>query len=395
MGIFTIKTRFKVSTLLLVSSLILIPLLIGFQPYTPRFIEVLIIIIRLILGPLLVILYLRSNSNFNWIIILTAYLVISSLIFFPPFFDDFKLMFLNITASVAFFMLGRHIVNSDESILKFRYLAYGVNLFNIISLIVYFLVSVDMLNIKEVYSLINRPSDINLSRFALGNAIELPFGMTCFLFSAIVISDRKEPFIFSTTLNLILALISQSRVVIIIAFILFFYEFMKCNWKTKAFFVFLLLCMIPFVIDTFQPILNSIIERLKGNDFNSGQNRIYYLKTVLKNFDLGGLFFGHGVTSSSVLMKEILGQYKSVESVLLQLIYDIGLIGFLVLFLPVFFYDFNHLLKGKYRLALIFVYIQLLLFLPVNGYMPFTFFLFGVCSNTKKSELPEPLENKV
>jgi hypothetical protein len=395
MRILTIKTKFKTNTLLLVSSLILIPLMIGFQPYTPRFLEVVIIGLRLIIGPLLIIFYLRSNSNFNWIIILIAYLVISSLIFLPPVFDDFKLMFLNTTASVAFFMLGRQILNSDESRYKFRYLAYGVNLFNIISLIVYLLVAIDILNIRAVYSLINRPLDVDLSRFALGNAIELPFGMTCFLFSAIVISDRKEPFIFSTTLNLTLALISQSRVVIIIALLLFFYEFMKCNWKTKTIFIFLFLCMIPFVIDTFQPILNSIIARLKGNDFNSGHIRLYYLLTVLKHFDLGGLFLGHGVTSSSVLMKEILGQYKSVESVLLQLIYDIGLIGFLVLFLPVFFYDFNYLVKGQYRLALIFVYIQLLLFLPVNGYMPFTFFLFGVCSSPKNRELPEAVENTV
>lgn len=380
MGLFTIKTRFRVNNLILSIFLLLIPLLIGLQPYTPRFLEIIIIYTRLIIGPLLIIFFLRSRVNFNWIVILTIYLIISSLIYLPPVFDDFKLMFLNSTAAVTFFMLGKYLTKENIYNFQFRYLAYGVNVFNIISLAIYFLISVNALNVKEVYAQLDRPLDIDLTRFALGNAIELPFGMTCFLFAAIVLSKNNETFIISTFLNLILAIISQSRVVVIIATFLFLYEFLKSNLKTRTFLLIVLLALFPLIVDHFIPIINSIIDRLQGNDQQSGHNRLFYLLTVLKNFDLSGLIFGHGFTSSSVLIRDILGEYKSVESVLLQLLYDIGLVGFLILFLPVFYSNFRPLVQGQYKIALLMVYVQLMLFLPVNGYMPFAFFLFGVCS---------------
>lgn len=388
MGFLKIRTVYRFDALVLIPSLLVIPSLIGLQPFLPRFLEVIVILLRLVIFPLLIIFYLRKNANFNWIAILTAYLLILTLVFPPPLFNDYKLMFLNITTSVTFFMLGNYLVNRKGDNSDFKYLAYGVNAFNIISIAIYFLIAVNLVDIRDIYDHIRRPLDFNLSRFALGNAIELPFGMTCLLFTSILLVNRKEPFIFSTSLNLLLAIISQSRVVVIIALILFIHEFLKSNWKIKAVFIIIFILLIPLIVRHFEPILNSFIDRLKGHDLGSTHNRLAHVKTILNNFDFFGFVFGHGLTSSSVLLKLTEGAYKSVESVILQLVYDIGIFGFFIFFAPVFYWNSLYMINGKHRLSLLFVYLQILLLLPVNGFMPFTFLLFGVCSKyspTKKA----------
>lgn len=365
--------------------LILIPLLIGLQSFVPKSVELVIIAIKLVIAPILIILLLNNLSIYLRLLVLIIYITILALLNPPLEMDDFQLVFLSVISSLTYFYLGKQIVNNGSDKKNFKYLAYGVNIFNIITLFTYFLALLGYINISELFTMIGREDDIDLFRFSLGNAIEVPFTMTCILFAAMVLLDGSKNLMFSISLNLIVAFISQSRVVVLIALILFIYEFLKINWKYKVVFVALIIVLIPTLFFYIEDTYISLIDRLKGDDSGSAQDRFMLYNLFIDNITFIRAVLGEGLTSSSALMKYTTGTYRSMESVFLQIIFDLGIVGFIMYLLPILKSNVNFIFKGRYRFALLFVFIQIIFFLPIYTSMITTFFLFGVCA--KKNAL--------
>jgi hypothetical protein len=370
--------------------LLLAPLLIGLQSFLPKNIETILIYLKFIVLPIVFIYFVKTKKNILWFYLVTIYLIILSIINFNIKFEIFQLVFLSIFSSIPYYLIGKFLVNSNYNLSNFKYLVYGVNLFNITTLLILILISFGYIELSYFFETVNRIGidDTTTARFALGNAIEIPFVMTCILFGGIILSKKKDnnlSFIYSTFLNLSISVISQSRIVIIISLFLFVYELFSIGKYKKLIFALLLLSVFyyinPLLDDT---IFTSIIERFTGNDSGSKNERLILLNIVLDNFWGNNFLFGNGLTSSTLLIKEVYGIYRTVEVFILEILFELGIIGFFLIVFPIIKSNIYSLLKGNYRLALLFVYVQLFFFLPISPAMIFVFFLFGVSSNNRK-----------
>lgn len=366
---------------------LLFPLLTGLQPFLEGSIQSLFIFFKLILLPIIFLYYSKSKINFLWLLLIVIYFFLVTV--FNDIYDTQDLMIysLSLFGALSSYIFGVYIINNSNNFSIYSYLITGVSLFNIVSLLIYFLILFDFLDLAYVYSFVYRDGEISLLRFALGNAIEVPFTMTTILFSALLLvnnSKKKNNYLFSTSLNFIAAFISQSRVVIIIALILLIYEFLKLEWKYKLIIIGIIVVSFTRIVLIFEEIYFSFIDRLAGNDLGSQKDRLSLLNSVIDNLEFINILFGNGLTSSSFLLKSLTGIYRSVESVFLQILYDTGLFGLIIFFGPITKNLYTSIFKRKYGIALLFVYIQLLFFLPIFSGMMFSFLLFGLSKKNNK-----------
>ena len=360
--------------------LLLAPLLIGLQSFLPKNIETILIYLKFIVLPIVFIYFVKTKKNILWFYLVTIYLIILSIINFNIKFEIFQLVFLSIFSSIPYYLIGKFLVNSNYNLSIFKYLVYGVNLFNITTLLILILISFGYIELSYFFETVNRIGIDNTTtaRFALGNAIEIPFIMTCILFGGIILSKKKDnnlSFIYSTFLNLSVSVISQSRIVIIISLFLFVYELFSIGKYKKLIFALLLLPVFYYIDPLLDnEIFTSIIERFTGNDSGSKNERLILLNIVLDNFWRNNFLFGNGLTSSTLLIKEVYGIYRTVEVFILEFLFELGIIGFFLIVFPIIKSNIYSLLKGNYRLALLFVYVQLFFFLPISPAMIFVFF---------------------
>ena len=369
----------------------LAPLFIGLQSFLPKSLETILIYLKFVILPVVFIYIVRNKKNILWYYIVTLYLIILSLMNFSVKFEIFQLVFLSIFSSIAYYLVGKFLINSNYNLSNFKYLVFGVNVFNLTTLLILILITIGFLDLSFFFETVNRTgiADTTTARFALGNAIEIPFIMTCILFGGIILSkksDNNSSFIYSTLLNLAVSVVSQSRIVILISFFLFVNEFFSAGKLQKLIFIFLFLFAIywyyPLLVD--DAIFTNLIERFSGNDAGSKDERIILLTIVLDNFWTNNFLFGNGLTSSTILIEEIYGTYRTAEVFILEILYELGIIGFFLIILPIIKSNLYSLLKGNYKLALLFAYLQLFFFLPISPAMIFAFFLFGVNSNNRK-----------
>jgi hypothetical protein len=364
---------------------ILLPTVVILQPLLPFLLAQVFLVLKLILIPIIILYYLRTPKNIIWFYLIILHLVVLFAFYQPSNLYQNFINFLSIFSSIPLFILGKHIVESNYNLSNFKYLVYGANIFNIITLVLLLLVIIGYLDVSQVYEPLGRGDDVWLGtwRFSLGNAIETPFITTIFLFAGVLLTkkgDKSEVFVASTLLNLTVALISQSRVIIVISLLLFLYQLTKGSWTKKIIF-FSIITSIVFIAGVFiNEITLSLLDRLSGNDYGSTDQRTIFLNIFLENLFEGNFLIGNGLTSSYELNLEKFGKYQTGESVLLELIYDTGILGVLLILIPILKNNLKSLLKGEYRLALFFVYIQIMLLLPVYSSMMFVFFIFGINS---------------
>ena len=367
------------------SFFILLPTVVTLQPFLPFLLAQVFLIFKLILIPIIILYYLRTLKNIIWFYLIISHIVVLLAFYQPTNLYQYFINFLSIFSSIPMFILGKHLVKSNYNLSSFKYLVYGANILNIITLVLLLLVTIDYLDLSQVYEPLGRGDDVWLGtwRFSLGNAIETPFLTTIFLFAGVLLTkkeNKSEVFVASTLLNLTVSLISQSRVVIVISLLLFLYQLTKVSWIKKI----MIFSIITSIVVSAGVLLNeiglSLLERLSGNDYGSTDQRTIFLNIFLENFFENNFFIGNGLTSSYELNFEKFGKYQTGESVLLELFYDTGILGILLIFIPILKNNLKSLLKGEYRLALFFVYIQIMLLLPVFSSMMFVFFVFGINS---------------
>ena len=197
-------------------------------------------------------------------------------------------------------------------------------IYNCLSLFLFVCILYNVLTVDYVYELVGRKDDL-LFRYCLGNPIEIPLVTTAVMM--LVFTKRDYPGrLFWILLNLILVVISQSRILVLINILMFISLFVR-NYGLIRFGVVIVICY-PFLQEN--ELLNSVFERFNGNDYGSGDDRLVIYKVFYDRFSQIGLghIWGYGALSSIYIHPEF--SVKSLESTALEYLYEFGFIGLLV-----------------------------------------------------------------
>lgn len=360
--------------------LLFFPSFLGFQPFFPKSVQNIFLIVRFIFIPVAVLFYFRSNINF--IIIFIFILFFSIPIVFNNLFskDELIINSLVLFASFFYFKLGCYLTEIKEDFSKyFRFLLLGVILFNLLTILIYLLVVNGFIDVMDIYETIQRDNDPTIFRFSMGNSIELPFIMTCIVYCCVKVLPNNFLSIISTLLNLIVVLISQSRLVIFMALIVFLQQIFSTKTVTIKKLIFLIILSVFLLIfwEDFVVLILSIYDRFQGNDYGSKEDRLFLFDKFLDKLNPLNLLFGNGFSSSTDLVQASTGEYRTIESFFLQMIYEFGILGS-ILFLFIYFVDkYKIFIPAFSNVFLMLVYVQVLFFLPLFSGFPIVMFLFG------------------
>ena len=127
-------------------------------------------------------------------------------------------------------------------------------------------------------------------------------------------------------------------------------------------------------------VIESLINRFTGGDAGSLNDRQSIYLMIFNEINIHVLLIGNGLTSSASLMQQVTGEYRSIESLFLQLMYEIGLIG-----LTVFLFSIAKNIKNIFKIipkdvVSLLILAQILFLIPVFNYLPYIFFSLGVAS---------------
>jgi len=245
-------------------------------------------------------------------------------------------------------------------------LFFGAAAVNLITLLIFSLIIAGYIDIIEVFSIFDRSEDMGVWRFSLGNAIEVPFLLTM---CTVICYEQTKRYRFISMacvlLNLIVALISQSRgVTLICIFHLLIYLRYVFFLAMPAFLLFFMISneiVLTIITETF----DSLVLRFSGEDYGSASMRELMFVEVITNISSSSLFFGNGALSSSELMVNVVGKLMTVEAVTLQLVYEFGLIGSIII-LSGFILN---IIRQAYKLPIYMwaFFVQLFILLPVTA----------------------------
>ena len=373
--------------------LLFAPFLLVFQQFFITEIQYLLITLRYILIPLWIIFNIKKRSHFLWIVIGTVYFLF---IFFFSVVNEGKpyIIFLNVISSICYFIFGSTLI-LDKKYNLLRFLRYGVDIINVSIIIVY---SFAVLKIYDAVSFFRddtffvRGYENIYDRFSFGNAIEIPFMITSLLY-IVILSRTSKIFLISVTLNLITALISGSRIMIVLALILFVIELSKTGFKYKFGLSFIIVIINIFLIDSFNFLYNSsdlLFARFSDiSESGSAIDRLAIFALFfdqLPRMDISAIIFGDGFNSSYNFVKIYIDGFRSPESVLIQLLLETGIIGNLIILPKVLLNSFIFNIFSLKGFTVIIIYIQLLFFLPIFTFMQIIFLLLGFLSNNSLSK---------
>ena len=373
--------------------IVLAPFFSGYSgPIVPLFIYLLIPIIFVLNSE-------RGDINFLYVLIVSFFLLLQSIYLVSGNFEDVLRAVILVLLSFIFFNLGLKGYFNKNFYMAFKGIYLGVFFVNVISFLLFIGILLDFVDPLNIYSIFGRENELGFFalgwRFSLGNAIQVPFFLTTILVGACIylIKDRKIS-LFPITLNLINALISQSRVVILIALLLFLYVALR---NKNYLFLLLFSVIVMSVVISYWEFLNelvfgSLFDRFSGNDYGSFGDRAEIFLLFWENASWTEILFGAGATSSSIFMSY---EYtfastvepfvnRSPESMFLQLVFEQGI--FLVLIMIFFSLDknilsFRNLIKFNPLLWLIFL--EQFFLLQITEYSFIVLFVIGLLISSK------------
>tara|TARA_Y100001970_G_scaffold246015_1_gene313525 strand:- start:7341 stop:8549 length:1209 start_codon:yes stop_codon:yes gene_type:complete len=322
----------------------LIPTVTVLTPLLPQSLSFIAPLYLFIVVPLFFLYFTEKPINYFYLLILVFVLFLQSLGTLSDNFDNAFRGIVLVILSVIFFSIGLKSFRSNKHIDIWKGIHSGILIVNVISFSLFLGIIFDFFDPYEIYENFGRENEVGLFeigwRFALGNAIQVPFILASLLSASSLFLMNKgiNIAIFPLLLNLVNALISQSRVVILISLLLFLLvAFKKKNFYLLAF----LLVTILFSTFIYWDILNelffsSLFQRFSGDDYGSVNDRLKIFELFWYNTDWLTLLFGSGASNSSFFMSYELSftptvdayVYRSPESMFIQLIYEHGLIFF-------------------------------------------------------------------
>jgi hypothetical protein len=257
-------------------------------------------------------------------------------------------------------------------------LVHGISLLNAVTLLVLVAATMGLIDIVALFEPLQRDLDFGLARFSLGNPIEVPFISCALLYAALRHAPANSSYIGASFLNLATAVISESRIVVLIALLMFVGQWMRSQPVAKIVSVSALIGLLALNWELLVPLVDSITARFSGQDFGSGEDRAFLVSVVLQGLDPLTLLIGNGLTSGAELVRKVAGTYRTVESSLLQLLYELGIFGLALTWAAV-----RLGLPKQRRVSMqlhpvsALLWVQLTLFLPVSNLMPMAAFALG------------------
>ncbi len=246
-----------------------------------------------------------------------------------------KLFSLSIALITMIYVISSHLRLDDNSIRNLSMgLGFGALFVNIITLYALYLISSGVLDIIDFAERFGIPHEFGVFRFALGNAIHVPFLMSlCTIIGTRYL--RSQPLIFLLIcLNLITATIAQSRGVFLISLFHLVFLYPKLNSYFKVIIPAAFVFTFAYFFEEISVVTDSLIARLTGDDYGSTDVRTQMLDEVVDNFDVSIAVFGGGLLSSQQLIFESMGDFATVEAALLELSYELGIFTVILFLLP-------------------------------------------------------------
>ena len=199
--------------------------------------EAFLLLFRAILLPIGAYFLIRKLGSPLSLIVFIVFLLASGFGEFVTNTKDFLKNFLYLISFIVFFRVGYFAPRLANPQSLGTSLITSSILLNLGVLALYSLVLLGALDVADIYAVFepDRNAVLGSGRFSIGNAIEVPFLSTAVCFAATRIMPVTKIVLIAVLLNLVLAFISESRVVITISsFILFSVIF---NTKSKGFLV--------------------------------------------------------------------------------------------------------------------------------------------------------------
>jgi hypothetical protein len=342
-----------------------------FQPLLPRIVQHPIIALRFIIVPGLIALFLFSFPERILLVIFAGGFLCFEVARESRLDNRAILNMLTLLTALPFCRAGALLGTKEEARSIWHAVMLSMVAINLVTMGIYFDTLAGGATGSNVFEKVNRAEDDPLFRFALGNAIEIPALIVIASASAAVAlrgSTGARYLPYALLLNLGPAFISQSRVVFLIALVSFLTLWKDLRTVAKAIFILIVTGLVLSKRELIAGTWGSLISRFSGNDDGSTHDRLAILKLMVNSVDISWFLLGHGIHSSFDFMAASGKGYRSVENVVLQLMYEIGLIGIL---LHVIFFRAvlpkAGLRAGWYPLRILIV-AQMLLLLPLNSY---------------------------
>jgi len=278
-----------------------------------------------------------------------------------------KLFSLVISLMTMLYVISSRCRLDSDSIHKLAVgLGFGAFFINIITILAMYLVSSGVMDIRDLAAIFDFPDDIGIFRFALGNAIEVPFLISiCTILGTRYLRSHWLIFLL-ISLNMLAASIAQSRGVFLIALVHMIFVYPKLNLFFKV--IIPSVCVFSFVyfFEEISIVTDSLVARFSGDDYGSADARTLMLNVVFENFDGRIAVFGGGLLTSQELLVEAMGVFQSVEAAILEISYELGILTAVMFFLPL---SFRMMRVGLVKNIPIYFYLimgQIFLLLPVN-----------------------------
>ena len=364
------------------------PLLTAFHAAFSAEVQSVLLALRTVLIPILAYFFVRDIGSSWALLILVMFLLVTGFSEFVNNTEDFLKNFIYLLSFVILFRLGNVAPKLSNPQRLGDTLLLSSILLNVCVACLYGLVLSGLIDVAEIYAIFEPDRDpvLGAGRFSIGNAIEVPFLSTVICFAASRLAPSNRLLLVAAILNLLLALISESRVVITISTLLLFLLFF--GTKNKLFLIIigaLTAYGIVLIADEVMGILESIGERFLGNDAGSGSDRLYLYGMVFSWLNGFNVIFGEGLTASLVKMEQVTGTYRTVEALFLELIYELGVFGIILLLMSLIDGLSKKVVKVTLsNFLLMLIWAQLLFFLPLNPLTPITGFCVGLASNPKR-----------
>jgi len=364
------------------------------QPFLPGIIQQLLISLRLVILPVIMSLFLFNTFEKSFFIFIVLFAFTSQLISDNLLKVNTTVYTLSMLSCFPFFKAGIISVKNDVSTRFWWGLLYGAMVPNIITIYLFanFLSGGNLA--EAALSVVNRDGEDVMFRFALGNAIEVP-ALLCALTSTAVymLNSKSKKISIAVVINLLMATISQSRVIVVLGLITFIRHFFHGKASNRILMILPIVVVLILYNELFVDTIKSIISRLGGDDYGSADFRKLAFTVVFKQPVLGLFTIGFGLGSApSIMLKEGIG-YNSVESVMLQFIVEIGLFGILIFFVFNLFIFLQSRIKFSFNLEMIFIAIQTFFFLPMYSATPIFLFMIGILIARPKKIILSPVFN--
>ena len=356
----------------------LIPVTAIMQSFLPESIKFVVLYSRMLLLPVLVLLFQREEIHWTSFLALVLFSLANGFSAMMTRPQLFALDFISLFGGILLFRAGRALGGDSRFSAGWEALVWGVAAVNALTLLIFAGIYYGYLPMEPIFFLLQKDTYFGLDRFTLGNAIEVPFVMTALLYAGTRSATKGRIHFLHVILNLVTAIMSQSRVVMLAALFVFLEQWVNCSRRHKAISLAAILVGLVVVWENVFDTFYSIVSRFGGRDYGSTEDRAIMLRMVLQEIEVPGLILGKGLTGGAALIQQRTGMYRTVESVVVALLFELGLVGCGLLLVT--------LVAGKRRLswfepgihpATWLLWAELLLFMPIFPLMPLVMFALG------------------